>query len=73
MTDGPEERPGIWKRLGLDWVDVGGLIALAALTAGAWIEWRPAIALLVFGGILGLVVGRITFTRPPAPPENRRS
>lgn len=73
MTERPERKPGVWKRLALDWVDGGGLLALAAITAGAWIEWRMSVALLVFGGVLGLVVLRITFKRPPPPPENRRS
>ena len=57
---------------GTDWVDVAGLLSLAGLTAGAWLEWGLGVALLVFGGALGGVVLGIIFRRPGPPPENRR-
>lgn len=62
MTD---RRPGPLARRGIDWQDIAGLLALSALTAGAWIKWDLATALLTFGGVLGAVVLLIVF-RPPS-------
>lgn len=67
-------KPGPLARHDVDWLDITGLVAVVLIGAGAWLTWDLGIALLVVGGTLAAVVGRLIFPRRPRPadPSNAR-
>jgi len=63
MTD-RENKPRLWKRLDLDWVDIAGLLGLVAVFSGVWLMFTLGLALLVLGGLLvGFVL--LVYVRTP--------
>lgn len=71
MTDEQAKRPSIANRLGLDWMDMAGILALSLIGAGSWIQWGLGVALLAVGGLLAVTVAALMVPRRPTAPDRR--